>query len=54
MKIGDLVRHVNEGWWGIIVEIRSDSSLRSKWFEIYCSEKDHVYGRWSSQVELVV
>ena len=53
LKVGDIVRHVNEGWWGVIVEIKSDPSLRSQWFEIYCAENEHIYGRWSSQVEAI-
>ena len=53
MKVGDMVRHVNEGWWGMIVEIKRDPNTKASWLEIYCAEKSHVYGRWSSQVEAI-
>ena len=53
LKVGDMVRHVNEGWWGMIVEIKRDPNTRASWLEIYCAKNEHVYGRWSSQVEVV-
>lgn len=51
MKIGDLVRHPSEGWWGVIVGILTDPNLRSLWFEVYCSETDTIRGSWDYQVE---
>jgi len=48
-----MVRHINEGWLGMIVEIKQYPKTRSSWLEIYCAQNEHVYGRWSSQVEVI-
>lgn len=53
MKVGDLVKHAHNGWWGIIVSIEKDPRLRSLWLTVYCSEIDYTRTAWESELELV-
>jgi hypothetical protein len=54
MKVGDLVKHVDKGWWGIIVQIEKDPRIRRPWFTVYCSEIDWTHSAWGYELELVV
>ena len=57
MKIGNLVKHITQDKWGVILEIMdfsdTDASLKNKWVEILWSDEAQASWVWDDLLKVI-